>query len=209
MRGNPNPYAIDGSPHLDMDWMEQDAIKARAHGALTPVRTIRDTAKGYGAIGGRRQRERSNPFGITTCSPSASLIVCPRRGTGKYYRPSIKVYPLDGDGDVKPLRVITGDKTLLDWPAAMSFDPDKGDLYIANDVGESILVFANVGDPAVQGDVAPTRIIEGPSTRLRAPTGIAVDRRIKRYGFPIWATPPLRCIPSNTMSRIVLLSIDF
>jgi hypothetical protein len=96
---------------------------------------------------------------------------------GQILPPSIKVYPLDGDGDVKPLRVITGDKTLLDWPAAMSFDPDKGDLYIANDFGESILVFADVGDPAVQGDVAPTRIIEGPSTRLRAPTGIAVRQK--------------------------------
>ncbi len=53
---------------------------------------------------------------------------------------AIKVYALDASGDAKPLRVITGDKTQLDWPAAMKFNPENGDLYVANDIGQSILV---------------------------------------------------------------------
>ncbi len=39
--------------------------------------------------------------------------------------------------------MITGDKTQLDWPAAMKFNPSNGDLYVANDIGQSVLVFAN------------------------------------------------------------------
>ena len=96
-------------------------------------------------------------------------------GTGKYLPPAIQVYSLDASADAKPLRVITGGKTQLDWPAAMKFNPDNGDLYVANDIGQSILAFANAS--TAQGDVAPVRIIKGPSTRLRNPTGVALDRK--------------------------------
>src|ERR1700746_3451602 len=37
------------------------------------------------------------------------------------------------------------------------------------------LVFANAAPE--QGDVAPVRVIKGPSTRLRNPTGVALDRK--------------------------------
>ena len=97
-------------------------------------------------------------------------------GTGKYFPPAIKVYPLDANGNVKPIRVITGDKTQLDWPGGMKYNPDSGDLYIANDVGQSVLVFANVGSSKTQGDIAPARVIHGPSTELMNPTGLAIDR---------------------------------
>src|SRR5207302_1312171 len=62
-------------------------------------------------------------------------------GTGKFYPPSINVYPLDASGDTAPLRVIQGSKTQLDWMGGMSLDAENGDLYVANDVGNSILVF--------------------------------------------------------------------
>ena len=50
-------------------------------------------------------------------------------GTGRFEAPSITVYSLDADGDTPPLRVIQGPKTQLDWPGAMSVNPDNGDLY--------------------------------------------------------------------------------
>lgn len=78
-------------------------------------------------------------------------------GTGRFEPPSIEVFSANADGDATPLRVITGPKTQLDWPGAMSVDPDTGDLYVANDMGQSLIVFRKDD----QGDVAPTRVIKG------------------------------------------------
>jgi DNA-binding beta-propeller fold protein YncE len=94
-------------------------------------------------------------------------------GTGKFNPPAINVYPLYASGDTPPLRVITGDKTQLNWPAAMKLNPNTGDLYVANDIGQSILVYS--GAATAQGNVAPARVIKGPRTRLSYPTGVALD----------------------------------
>ena len=94
-------------------------------------------------------------------------------GSGKIYPPSIAVYPLDANGDVAPLRVIEGPKTQLDWAGGMSLDVESGDLFVANDVGGSILVFKETD----QGDVAPARVIKGPKTSLNHPAGISVDAK--------------------------------
>jgi hypothetical protein len=101
-------------------------------------------------------------------------------GSGRYEPPSITVYRLDADGDTAPLRVIQGSKTTLDWPGAISVNPDTGDLYVANDMGQSIVVFHGTDD----GDVAPTRVIKGPNTGLTYPTGVFVDAKNKE----VWAT---------------------
>jgi hypothetical protein len=94
-------------------------------------------------------------------------------GSGKIYPPSIGVYPLDANGDVAPLRVIQGPKTQLDWAGGMALDVESGDLYVANDVGSSILVFKETDE----GDVAPARVIKGPRTGLNHPAGISLDAR--------------------------------
>jgi hypothetical protein len=134
-------------------------------------------------------------------------------GTGKWLPPAIKVYNLEANGDAKPLRVITGDKTQLDWPAAMKFNPENGDLYVANDIGQSVLVFANAA--GAKGDVAPARLIHGPSTRLRNPTGVALDLQNKELWvsnlgnssavvYPLMAdgdAAPLRVIRSAEESK--------
>jgi hypothetical protein len=134
--------------------------------------------------------------------------------SGKFFPPAIKVYALDASGDTPPLRVITGDKTQLDWPGAMKYNPENGDLYVANDIGQSVLVFANA--PNAQGDVAPTRVIHGPSTRLRNPTGVALDLRNKEVWvsnlgnssatvYPLMAdgdVSPLRIIRSAEESKV-------
>ena len=96
-------------------------------------------------------------------------------GTGKFYPPSINVYPLDASGDTAPLRIIQGPKTQLDWAGGMSLDPDSGDLYVANDVGNSILVFHGTD----QGNVAPARVIKGNKSGLSHPAGISVDTKNK------------------------------
>jgi len=101
-------------------------------------------------------------------------------GTGRFEAPSITIYPLDANGDAAPLRIIQGSKTQLNWPGAMSLDPDTGDLYVANDVNSSIIVFRGTDN----GDVAPTRVIKGSKTGLSYPTGVFVDTKNKE----LWAS---------------------
>ncbi len=96
-------------------------------------------------------------------------------GTGRFEEPSISVYPLAADGDNSPLRIIQGPKTQMDWPAQMAIDPDSGDLYVANDIGHSVLVFKGTD----QGNVAPARVIKGSRTGLLNPSGVFVDTKNK------------------------------
>src|SRR5262249_58783905 len=81
-------------------------------------------------------------------------------GSGRFEAPSITVYKLDADGDAPPVRVIQGPKTQLNWPGAMSVDPDRQELYVANDLGQAIVVFRE----SDSGDVQPVRVIKGQKT---------------------------------------------
>ena len=92
-------------------------------------------------------------------------------GGGHFEAPSITVYPMKAEGDVAPSRIIQGPKTQLNWPAQLYLDESRGELYVANDVGNSILVFRT----ADSGDAAPLRAIKGPKTGLLNPTGVFLD----------------------------------
>ena len=120
----------------------------------------------------------SDPHGIAIHTKNQWMFVSnhgatsePGRGTGKFSPPSITVYPLQASGDTAPLRVIQGPKTRLNWPAAMVMDQERGELYVANDADDSVLVFRATDN----GDVAPTRMIRGPGTGIKNPTGIFLD----------------------------------
>ncbi len=68
LREDPSPSALMAAaqfttPHTEEQ--EKEAAEARAHGARTPVRTIRDTAPTYMRGGGRRQLQRSDLAGQT------------------------------------------------------------------------------------------------------------------------------------------------
>jgi 6-phosphogluconolactonase (cycloisomerase 2 family) len=90
---------------------------------------------------------------------------------GRFEPPSITVYPLEGSGNIAPLRVIEGPKTRLNWPAAMYMDEERQELLVANDADDSILVFA----AGASGDVAPVRFIRGDKTAIKNPTGVHID----------------------------------
>jgi 6-phosphogluconolactonase (cycloisomerase 2 family) len=98
-------------------------------------------------------------------------------GTGRFQEPSITVFALDAKGDAAPLRVIQGPKTQLDWPGTVSLDPETGDLYVANDVGNSILVFHGTD----QGDVAPARVVKGLATGINSPMAVFVDAKNREF----------------------------
>ena len=92
-------------------------------------------------------------------------------GTGYFESPSITVHPLKANGNTPPLRIIEGPQTQLNWPAAMAIAVERGELFVANDADDSILVFRETD----QGDVAPLRVIKGSRTGIKYPTGIFVD----------------------------------
>jgi 6-phosphogluconolactonase (cycloisomerase 2 family) len=99
---------------------------------------------------------------------------------GRYDPPSITIYAMDAIGDTPPVRVIQGPKTQLNWPGIMALDPDTGDLYVANDEGQSLLVFHGATD---NGDVVPARVIKGNKTGLSYPVGLTIDTKNKE----LWA----------------------
>ncbi len=93
-------------------------------------------------------------------------------GSGRNLPSSITVYPIDVQGDTPPVRVIQGPRTQLNWPAGIVIDPERDELYVANDAADGILVFrASTAD----GDVAPIRTIGGPRSGIKNPTGIFLD----------------------------------
>ena len=131
-------------------------------------------------------------------------------GSGKIDPPSITVYPKNAQGDTAPLRVIQGPQTQLDWPTALASHPERGEIFVANDTGDSVIVFS----ADASGDVAPIRVIKGPQTMVKNPTGVTVDLEnnelwVANFGshsatvFPIDAdgnAPPLRVIRSGPTS---------
>ena len=90
---------------------------------------------------------------------------------GKFEPPSITVYPLEAAGNTKPLWIIEGSQTMLNWPAHMVVHEERQELFLANDADDSILVFRT----SDKGNVAPIRMIKGPNTGIKNPPGLALD----------------------------------
>lgn len=93
-------------------------------------------------------------------------------GSGQILPPSITVYAKDAKGDAAPLRVIQGPKTQMDWPTAIAVDPDRNEIFVANDGGNSVLVF----NASANGDAAPIRVLKGPRSLISNPTGVYLDK---------------------------------
>jgi DNA-binding beta-propeller fold protein YncE len=146
--------------------------KKDAVGDVPPLRRIRGDRTGLDAPHGIAVDEKNQLLYVTTWGHHSNYRI---PGTGAFYPPAIKVYPLSATEDTAPLRVITGDKTQLNWPAAIKLNPDNGDVYVANDINQSILVFRNAA--TADGNVAPVRVVKGDKTRLRNPTGLFLDRK--------------------------------
>ncbi len=112
--------------------------------------------------GGDARHEREDfPVGRARVFPAS----------GKIQPPSITVYAKDAEGDTAPLRVIQGPKTQMDWPTSLAVHPERGEVFVANDTGDSVIVFP----VDAEGDVAPIRVIKGPRTMVKNPTGVTID----------------------------------
>ncbi len=153
-------------------------LQGDATGLADPHGIVLDTKNGWvfianhGAVSSRNARPDARPSRRAAQKqnwPLERAAAVP--GSGRNLPPSVIVHSMKAQGNVAPLRVIQGPKTQFNWPTGLAIDEQRGELYVANDIGNSILVF-NVTD---SGDVAPKRVIQGPKTNLRNPTGVWVD----------------------------------
>jgi DNA-binding beta-propeller fold protein YncE len=142
--------------------------KKEAAGEEKPVRILRGD-----------QTQLADPHGIAVDLKNQLMFVSNHgsvsqegiSGSGKFVAPSIVVHQLKASGNAPALRTIEGPDTRLNWPAALFADPERGELYVANDADDSILVFRATDN----GNAAPARMIKGAKTGLKNPTGIFVD----------------------------------
>jgi 6-phosphogluconolactonase (cycloisomerase 2 family) len=167
-----------GELFLSVQYPPQVAVYSKtATGDAKPVRILEGPKTHFSDVHGIAIDSKNKLLYVTNWGNVSDYKVA---GSGRFEPPSISVYPATADGDTAPLRVIQGPKTQLDWPGAMSVDSDTGDLYIANDMGQSIIVFHRTD----QGDVAPARVLKGAKTHLSYPAGVFVDSKNKE----VWAS---------------------
>jgi DNA-binding beta-propeller fold protein YncE len=192
--GHPFQLAADEEAQLLYMTIQSDnqisVYRKQATGGEKPVRTIEGL-----------DTHLQDPHGIALDTKKKLMFVSNfgnvdvRGGAagryGKFEPPSITVYSMDASGNAKPLRMITGPKTLLNWPAHLAYSEERQELFVANDADNSILVFRTDD----QGDVAPTRIIKGPKTGIKHPPGIALDTKMGELYVANMGTPSITVFP--------------
>ncbi len=89
---------------------------------------------------------------------------------------ALLIYENAGQNPLNPTRVITGSKTGLNHPFAVTYDATRCALYVANKEN-SVAVFQTDCSQTSQlnGNIAPSRILKGPHTLLDFPRALAVD----------------------------------
>jgi DNA-binding beta-propeller fold protein YncE len=193
--GDPHGIAID--PAKDVFYVANYG----SHALRRADREIRTGVPGSG-----KGRDKANwPLGREYAVP----------GSGTNDGPSISIHAITAKGNDKPLRVIKGPKTQLNWPTGLAFDAERRELFVANDMGPSILVF----DADAVGNATPKRVLKGSRTGLAHPTSVSLDTKngelwVANFGghsataYPIGAagdTPPLRTIRSAPESAPSLM----
>lgn len=78
---------------------------------------------------------------------------------------ALYVFPLDGNGDIPPLRIIKGPKAVLGTVSGVAVDPEHN-LVVATGYSYNYRPGIFIFDRTANGNVAPKRIIMGPSTGI-------------------------------------------
>jgi hypothetical protein len=144
------------APRTPMSWEEYSKVWSRSMEEETGLRSIPSrflAPPGAGRGGGGGEDEDGGG------------------GGGWFDFPSITIHARAAEGNTAPLRIIKGARTRLNWPSHVSIHEGRGEIFVANDADDSVLVF-NITD---SGDVAPKRVIKGGRTRIKNPTGVNVD----------------------------------
>ncbi|MGQ0548671.1 MAG: beta-propeller fold lactonase family protein [Armatimonadota bacterium] len=130
---------------------------ATANGNIAPIRTISGGATGLNGPSGVALDGAGNLY-VANFSP----FPIPSH--------SVTVYAAGANGNVAPIRTISGAATGLNMPADVVTD-GVGTLYVANNGGNTVTVYG----AGATGNVFPIRTIIGAATGLSGPTGLTVD----------------------------------
>jgi DNA-binding beta-propeller fold protein YncE len=197
--GNAKPARVFSVPHQAWglalgDSADQIAVtvevqntivfyRRQVKGVEAPVKIIRGQATGLADPHGIYWDESHNEIGVGNhgnfrgvvkntgggCAPS--FVVEDEAEAGESRPPSIRIFAATAKDDAKPLRVIQGSRTGLDWPMGVAYDAQHDTIVVANNGDSSILVFGRNSN----GDVTPLRAIRGDRTGINHPMGVAVD----------------------------------
>ena len=164
----------------------QEAIvfyKRDARNVTPPLRYIRGANTGLADPHGIFWDDRHNEIAVANHGNFRGLIKdvgagCVPTGTaeaegGAVLPSSITFYSGDAKGDIRPLRILQGDQTQLDFPMGLSVDEEHDEYAVANNGANSVLVFSR----AAAGDEAPLRVLAGRKTLINRPMGVAIDTR--------------------------------
>ncbi len=126
-----------------------------ANGNASPIRTI----------SGPSTSGLAGAFALIIDTVNDELAVLTPNGGGV-----VTVYARTANGDVAPLRTISGAATQMDTPRGLALDVANGEFYVAN-FNDSVTVYPRTAS----GNAAPSRTLVGAATGLSAPRGLVVD----------------------------------
>src|SRR5712692_3294275 len=106
---------------------EREAAELRAHGARTPLRTIRDTAPSYSAV---------------AVDVNSDEVILQDNNLWSY-RVFDRISKTPPDGEItKPKRIVRGNKTALQFNNGLYVDPVNGDIFsVESDTGDKMVRF--------------------------------------------------------------------
>lgn len=132
-----------------------------AHRNVAPIRSISGPKAAFDNLSDVALDANDNVYAVNS-------------GTATQSAGSVAVFAAGSNGDVAPIRTISGSKTKLDLPDAIALD-SLGNVYVANATVSGQYSFVTVYPANAGGNVVPIRTIRGTRTELRGPGGIAVD----------------------------------
>jgi sugar lactone lactonase YvrE len=156
--------ARDPADRLYVTDLSSNSVRVFAEGAdgnVAPIQIISGPRTGL-----------LEPYGIAFHGDLIFVGSHPRAGAAS----RICVFGAGSDGDVAPIRTITGSNTGLNNTRGVAVDA-SGYIYAANRGTNTITVYA----PDEDGDVAPIRTISGSNTQLASGNGIALDSAGRIY----------------------------
>jgi len=162
-----------------------------ANGDAAPLRTISGAATGL-----------QNPRGLAVDTVNNQILVVNVDGNGTDgppHPPTITVYSRTANGNIAPVRTISGAATALQSPIGLAVDTGNNEVLVANFGGSDteglpLLPAITVYGRTASGNAAPLRVITGPATALSGPAFPIVAATCPPvFDFDFSANAYLRC----------------
>jgi hypothetical protein len=139
-----------------------------ANGNVAPIRTISGSNTRMKNVAGIGIDGVGNVYVANI--PICSSFPYPHKCRGQN---EVLIFAAGANGNVAPIRTISGSKTGLNFPDAVAID-GSGNVYVSQWAPGDVFG-VNVYAAGAQGNVAPIQAIAGSKTGVNGPVGIAVD----------------------------------